>query len=286
MRPAASAGRAARRSACSKLAAADFPRALAELLGDWHALDVPRFAAGMIGSRQGWVEAPYVAVSRRLDALARAPRLDAAARELAIVPGLISRDRRRRARRDARRGNAARGRARPMHDDALLAVLPGHAQQMGARRGRPRRRVPDAHDRRAVRRAAREQHPRTSREACGSGDARRAPRSRSGVARGLAGGGLGHAIFGARTLALTGELAAQDVPDWLSGVLIGHEIGAARQWASDLGVDATRVRVIGSDALVTRYTAALAQAGIAADAGPPDAAVRGLMRIADRAGHL
>ena len=92
------------------------------------------------------------------------------------------------------------------------------------------------------------------------------------------------AIFGARTLALTGELAADDVADWLSGALIGHEIAAARRWARDRGLTSSRVRVIGSDALVARYRRALAQAGIEADAGADDAAVRGLIRIARRAG--
>ena len=41
---------------------------------------VPRFAAGMIGSRQGWVEAPYVAVPRGVRFARRATRLDARAR--------------------------------------------------------------------------------------------------------------------------------------------------------------------------------------------------------------
>jgi 2-dehydro-3-deoxygalactonokinase len=37
-----------------------FEAALAKLLGDWSADPAPRIACGMIGSRQGWVEAPYV----------------------------------------------------------------------------------------------------------------------------------------------------------------------------------------------------------------------------------
>ena len=63
-----------------------FEPALAKLLGDWSASPVPRIACGMIGSRQGWVEAPYVDCPASLMALAdrvvRAPQ-DA----LTIVPG-------------------------------------------------------------------------------------------------------------------------------------------------------------------------------------------------------
>jgi 2-keto-3-deoxy-galactonokinase len=45
-----------------------------------------------------------------------------------------------------------------------------------------------------------------------------------------------------------------------------------------------RVRVIGTDALTGRYRAALSLAGLDAEAGPHDAAVRGLLRIARHAG--
>src|SRR4051812_44707358 len=37
----------------------NFAAAFTSLLGDWTTLDVPRLACGMIGSRQGWIEAPY-----------------------------------------------------------------------------------------------------------------------------------------------------------------------------------------------------------------------------------
>ena len=37
-----------------------FEPALLKLLGDWQAVPAPKIACGMIGSRQGWVEVPYV----------------------------------------------------------------------------------------------------------------------------------------------------------------------------------------------------------------------------------
>ena len=44
----------------------DFAGALAAVIGDWLAdeTDLPVYLSGMIGNRQGWVEAPYVPVRR------------------------------------------------------------------------------------------------------------------------------------------------------------------------------------------------------------------------------
>ena len=39
---------------------ARFDEALWQLLGDWRYERAPRIASGMIGSRQGWKEAPYL----------------------------------------------------------------------------------------------------------------------------------------------------------------------------------------------------------------------------------
>ena len=80
--------------------------------------------------------------------------------------------------------------------------------------------------------------------------------------RGLGAGNLVHDVFGARTLALMGELAGADVADWLSGVMIGREVRNARTWAQRYGYDGARVRLIGEDALVARYAMALSQADI------------------------
>ncbi len=109
---------------------------------------------------------------------------------------------------------------------------------------------------------------------------------RSGLERGLTTDALAHTVFGARTLALVGELDRSGIGDWLSGVLIGHEIAGARKWASEHGADMSRVRVVGSEAMIERYSAALAFAGIAAERGGADAAARGLWLVAKRAGLI
>jgi 2-dehydro-3-deoxygalactonokinase len=260
-----------------QVAGGAFAQALDALLGDWATWHVPRIAAGMIGSRQGWIEAPYLDCPASFDALA-AHIVETPLRELAIVPGLVVRD-------DDRVPDVMRGEETQLAgavDDAeahVLAVLPGtHSKWAVVEHGR----VVDfasymtgelyavllAHS--ILGRLA---HTETAPAATGAA-------FEAGVRRGLAEGGLAHRMFAARTLVLTGGLEGRDVPDYLSGVLIGDEIESARRWAARAGRSAGRVRVIGADALVDRYLHALAIAGVPAERGPADAAVRGITRIA------
>lgn len=67
---------------------ADYPAALADLTADWQADQVPVLACGMVGSRQGWYEAPYrqipcTALSK--DQLVDVPNIG---RSIRIVPGV------------------------------------------------------------------------------------------------------------------------------------------------------------------------------------------------------
>ena len=266
-----------------QLRTADFAQALDRLLGDWAPLPVPRFAAGMIGSRQGWVEAPYLECPARLDALAQ--RLVwTPARELAIVPGLIHRDES--GVPDVMRGEETQlAGALDQAGDDFVAVMPGtHSKWVHVQRKCVRAfqtfmtgeafgvLIENSILGRLAARDAEEVAPRTAFDA--------------GVAYGSSQAGLMHAVFGARTLALTGELASHDVAEWLSGCLIGNEISAARGWLAKRDADVDEVRVIGSNALVARYTAALSSAGLRAVPGPEDAVVRGLLHIVRHAGLL
>lgn len=75
----------------AKLARTDFEPALLRLIGHWLGPDrTPVIACGMVGSRQGWVEAPYRATpcpplesGRLIPALTHDPRL-----QVKVVPGL------------------------------------------------------------------------------------------------------------------------------------------------------------------------------------------------------
>ena len=257
-----------------------FEAALAKLLGDWSADPAPRIACGMVGSRQGWVEAPYVGCPASLTALAdhfvHAPQ-DA----LTIVPGVITRDAA--GIPDVMRGEETQLLGAVATDEpGVLAVLPGtHSKWARVEHGR----IVDFTtfmtgelyavliDHSMLGRLAGHEPGRFARDAFSRG-----------VARGLAHGELLHDLFGARTLALTGALRSEEVADWLSGLLIGREVGAARAWAQRSGVDASHVRVIGADALADRYELALSDAGIVAARGVADAAAHGLWRIALHAG--
>lgn len=258
-----------------------FGAALLDLLGDWAALELPRIAGGMIGSRQGWIEAPYVdcpADAAALAAgLARTP-----GGEVAIVPGLVCRDRD--AVPDVMRGEETQLAGAVADDEPdVVAVLPGtHSKWARIDRGRI---LDFSTYMTGELYAVLIGHSILGRLA--SPRAEGLPPAQdtfvAGVQRGLAGSGLSHAVFGARTRALMGELPADEVGEWLSGVLLGEEIAAARRW---VGIDALRapVRVIGSDALAQRYRLALTVGGIPAVAGPVDAAALGLYRIACIAG--
>ena len=254
--------------------------ALADLLGDWHADPAPRVACGMIGSRQGWREAPYVSCPASLDALAAGlARVDGGA--LAIVPGLITRDRR--GIPDVMRGEETQLLGAVGADEAVLAVLPGtHSKWAHVARGTV---IDFATWMTGELYAVLLDHSILGRMA-DRGAAAAAGAFERGVARGLDDGSLAHDLFAARTLPLAGELAGSDVGDWLSGLLIGREVRDALGWARATGLTADKVRIIGSDALAARYERALGAAGVTAERGAADAAARGLWRIAGQAGLL
>jgi 2-dehydro-3-deoxygalactonokinase len=97
---------------------------------------------------------------------------------------------------------------------------------------------------------------------------------------------LTHDLFSARTLALTEALAPTGVADYLSGLLLGAEIAAARAWLAAQRLERTAVMLLGEPALLVRYRRALTLAEIDSVLGPSDAAARGLWRIARHAGML
>ncbi len=253
----------------------DFGRALAALLGDWASSPAPRIASGMIGSRQGWVEAPYLACPARFAQLA-AGLARTRGGELRIVPGIVTRDAA--GIPDVMRGEETQLAGLDQGVGAVTAVLPGtHSKWARVENGAI---VDFCTFMTGELFAALLGHTILGRLADRAAVPLVEQAFARGVARGLAEGELAHDVFGARTLALCGELAARDVADWLSGLLIGREIRASRSWASGMGREATNVTVVGSDALVERYRRALSQAGLACAPAPADAAIRGLWRIA------
>jgi len=97
---------------------------------------------------------------------------------------------------------------------------------------------------------------------------------------------LSHDLFSARTLVLTDALAPAGITDYLSGLLLGAEIAAARVWLTQRQLAGASVALVGDATLCDRYRSALAVADIDATLGPNDAAARGLWRIAKHAGMI
>jgi 2-dehydro-3-deoxygalactonokinase len=100
----------------------------------------------------------------------------------------------------------------------------------------------------------------------------------AGIARSVDPGGLLHHVFGVRALALADRLSESDAPAYLSGILIGHEVRAALAQAAG-----AVVQVIGAPDLTALYAKAIAGCGGYAERHDGEAAARGLAIIAERA---
>lgn len=96
----------------------------------------------------------------------------------------------------------------------------------------------------------------------------------AGLRRSADPGGLLHHLFGVRALGLAGKLAETDAPAYLSGIVIGHEVRAALA-----GSAGTVVHVIGSVELTALYARAIAACGGFPERHDGEAAARGLALI-------
>jgi 2-dehydro-3-deoxygalactonokinase len=264
-----------------RIATGGFAEALSVLCGGEVPADVPLIASGMIGSRQGWVEAPYCQCPAGFDAIVAALTSVPGTR-LRIVPGLMCRGSDEVP--DVIRGEETQvfGALSETMDERQVIVLPGtHSKWVVG--------GPDGVETFATFMtgelyAVLREHSILGRLAVAGADEAALDR---GVRHSLRqGAALTHDLFSARSLALGGALAPTGVADYLSGLLLGAEIAAARVWLARQGLDRARVMLLGDAALLTRYRRALALADIDSVLGPPNAAARGLWRIARHAGLL
>ena len=272
-----------------------FDAALEAVAGDWMAArpQVPLIASGMVGSAQGWREAPYVdCPAAAADLAARMATVPTASgRELLLVPGILSNlpDRL----PDVIRGEEtqvfgalAGMRSQP---DAVCFVLPGtHSKWVLVKDGRI---VLFATYMTGELYASLTQHSILGRlmkaEPAQSADGG-PPGSQAAaagaflqaleLARGSGPGDLMRHLFTARSMNLAGRLPASVLADYLSGLLIGHELVSAVAWrAREIGQDAPIV-LIGEDRLLARYRAALPAFGLEA-ASLPNTAAAGLHHL-------
>ncbi|HEX3381772.1 MAG TPA: 2-dehydro-3-deoxygalactonokinase [Paraburkholderia sp.] len=277
-----------------------FDAAFDDACGDWldHARGVPVIAAGMVGSAQGWLEAPYVETPANADALvAGIVRVQTASgATLHIVPGVLQRGELPNVMRGEETqifgalGADTNGAQDPNSADSnarSLIGLPGtHAKWTVVQAGRIERfhtfmtgevfaalrehtilgrtmTTPDRPDTEAFLRGV-------------------------NIAREKGHAGMLATVFSTRTLGLTGELSSEAQPDYLSGLLIGHELAGLEAVLAQQGSSLAQqsLRLIGNDALCERYRLALAQFGCLRAEPVRHATERGLWRVAVAAGLL
>lgn len=259
-----------------------FPAALQGIAGDWLAAapGLPLIASGMVGSAQGWREAPYVQVPADAAALAAGLlRFEALPGTwLHIVPGV----RRGGARPDVMRGEETQilGLLSPTPQADLQLVMPGtHSKWVRVEQGRiVDFRTAMTGELFAVLR----EHSilgRPAREAGGGSPSDAA--FEAGVLAVRDGGPAGATalLFSARARVLAGELPAAHSLDYLSGLLIGEELRSLLP-----GAGSAALQLVGDAALCERYRRALALFGRSVQRVGDDAAAAGLWQVAVRAG--
>jgi 2-dehydro-3-deoxygalactonokinase len=267
-----------------RIADGKFADALSALCGSDLPTAVPLLASGMIGSRQGWVEAPYCECPAGFDAIAAGLTLVPGA-TLRIVPGLLCRDAD--GVPDVMRGEETQifGAVADLDRNRDVVVLPGTHSKWAivGTDGIERFTTFMTGEMYAVLR----EHSILGRLASAGADSSDPEALQRGVRLSLRDdAALSHDLFSTRTLALTGRLASAGVADYLSGLLLGAEIAAAHKWLAKHQLGAVAVTLIGDALLCERYRRALDLAGMEAVFGPADAAARGLWRIATHAGLL
>ncbi len=280
---------------------AGFEAAFAEVAADWLQQwpALPVVASGMVGSAQGWQEVPYVPCPADVSALAAdAVRIATPlGKDLWLVPGL--RYEPPDAAPDVMRGEemqiAGALEAQPAWAARACVVLPGtHSKWARIEGGRVF--GFDTHMTGELYAVLR-QHSILGRlmpeaaAAARSDDQGNAAQSKAftaGVqaARANRPGALGHQLFAVRTLGLSGRLAPEALGDYLSGLLIGHELVAGLAASAAARADGAPLVLIGEAALCRRYVEALAVFDARAEAVLDNTAPRGLWAFARAAGLL
>lgn len=241
---------------------------------------LPVVVSGMISSRNGWRETPYIRAPADAAAFGAAltEHVSRAGHLLHFVPGLICDD-------PSGNPDVMRGEETQLVGCLALGVPDGLFV------------MPGTHSKWAMTQKGRLQGFRTYMTgevfavmrlhsllgAFFDGEAWSEAAFADGVAASLADkDSVLHRLFTVRSRVLDRRMAADDTAAYLSGILIGEELRAG---LADLADDAD-LTVVGAGALVDRYLAALAVAGVGARPAPDAAVARGHCEIAKQAGLL
>ena len=240
---------------------------------------LPVIICGMAGSRQGWIEAPYVATPARLDAiLAGAVAVPGTRRDIRIVPGLAQREQRT---PDVMRGEETQLAGIAACTAPTSGLHARHAFEMGRASRMASSRASHLADRRAVFGAVDAVDPAPfARRQPGEGFARQSGLPALARRRLAHAGDIGSRLFRIRAATLLQDLQPDDAAAALSGLLIGAEIASARALFADAGSD---IVLVASGALGDLYAAGAGARRLRGDAGRCREAVRaGLVEAARR----
>jgi 2-dehydro-3-deoxygalactonokinase len=258
-----------------------FPEAFAQAVAQWPV--VPVLACGMVGSRNGWREVPYLDTPTRVERLADALTVMTTpeGRPLHLVPGL----------RDPSRPDVMRGEETQVA--GVVAQLPEVAAHGCLL-------LPGTHSKWVSLRDGQvsgfatvmtgelfgllQQHSILGAALPEAQDDGEAFVRGVDTARDSGAAGAFSRVFSARTLMLDRVLAPASVPDYLSGLLIGDELrmALAAGW-----VEAGQaVHMVGEGPLCDRYLHAAERFGLTIHKAPDATTSHGLWRIADAAGLI
>jgi 2-dehydro-3-deoxygalactonokinase len=256
-----------------------FADIVARLLAPWQQAHgrLSILAAGMIGSRNGWVEVPYVATPANASDLAAAVRTEALrdGGTISFFPGLT--DRSALPFPDVMRGEETQLVGLGLERDATV-VLPGtHSKWARIEGGRITR----------FRTFATGEIFATLTDHSFLANVAKRPSEPDwhALARGLdvardenGGAGLLSRIFTVRTGWLAGAIDPREMVDYLSGIVVGCEFAeaAAQGWHAGDGA----VIIVGDDDIAQVYRAAAEKFGLSVSLGPENAALIGCLRIA------
>jgi 2-dehydro-3-deoxygalactonokinase len=235
-----------------------FAAALEEVAGDWMRgrPALPVVACGMVGSLHGWRDVPYAPCPADARALA-AGMLRSPGGALSIAPGMLCDESG--LPPDVMRGEETQVfgalHLQPQLAQAACIILPGtHSKWAQVRDGRIER---FATHMTGELYAVLRKHSVLGRLM------EDGPFSEAAFLQGVDAArlhghlGVVHQMFAARTLGVTGRMQPAALGDYLSGLLIGHELRAGLAWRAQAGLDGAPLALVGSAELCRRYQMAL-----------------------------
>jgi len=250
-----------------------FPAAFEAIAGEFRRAqpDAGIVLAGMVGSRNGWVEAPYVACPATPDAIAGAAMTVTLADggQALILPGLSCDE----GAFDVMRGEETLIVGLSL-DDGLVCLPGTHSKWAVIESGRIAR---FASFMTGEVYGLLRQNSILARLAAEPAGDDASEGARLGFAAAGRAGGLLNAAFAARTEVLAGRMAPGCIGPYLSALLVGQEIAGA----TALFGRPTRVQLVADGVMAQSYGAALTAAGLAFEITSPEAAfIAGISRLA------